>query len=171
MGRVAVRAAIQEYFDDAGLPFVGTVFAARPVIVSEAEYESTMMGEVVVSEGGSSAILVVNLPTNTRRREADTGRGAVNDRTTHDAAVELFFKSNSGDGVTAQTDYDEIVDAIVSAIRADGTLGNSQVIWSAGEYGGIHHVQGQPYTSADGLTILISGVITFQCMEWVAGAV
>jgi hypothetical protein len=171
MGRVAVRSAVAAYLTNAALPFVGTVYPARPVVLSESAYEQTMIGEAVaLTQGGSSAVLVVNIPSDERSRRADTGRGAVNDTRIHQVALELWFASMAGDGIRAQSDYDGIVDAIVVLIRADATMGG--LVWSAGEYtAGIHHEHAAPYTDADGTVVQIPGVIRFEVWEWAAGNV
>jgi hypothetical protein len=172
VGRLAVRHAVAEYFANAGLEHVGTIFTARPEILEEAAYEENRMKEAVESEHGSSAVLVVAIPSDDRMRRADTGRGAVNDSRIHKVVIEIFFASTSGDAVAAQDDYDGIVDSMVALIRADATLGDPSVVWSAGEYtAGISHQQGEPYTDADGLTVFIAGVVRCEVYEWIAGPV
>ena len=168
MGRLAVRQAIQSYLQDYGVPYLGTVFPARPTILDEDAYVQTMSGQAVAeSANGSACVAVVNIPSDRRQRRADTGRGAVQDSAIHDIALELFFASSAGDAVAAQTDYDQVVDGLTVAIRADPTPGS---IWSAGEFqAGVAHAQDSPYTDADGLSILISGVLRFEAWEWVAG--
>ncbi len=169
MSRVAVRAAIQEYFSNADLTFVGKVFSARPEIINEQDYETNRLAEAVASEHGSSAVLVVNMPDDKRQRRADTGRGAVNDTDIHKIVMEIFFASVGGEPVAAQTDYDTIIDAMFKLIRANATFGSS-AIWSAGEYtAGIDHQQGAPFTDEDGLTVFISGAVKFEAWEWIAG--
>jgi hypothetical protein len=172
MSRNSVRAAIQSYFNTAGIPNVGTVYEARTYI-NEQDYEQNYMGEVVASSNGSGCVLVVNLTQDKRTRRADTGRGAVNDSVIHSVALELFFASTLGDPVAAQNDYDATVEGIIDAIRTDATLGTGgNPIWSAGEYSPwIDHHQAMPYTDADGMTVFIPGVVFFEAWEWVAGPV
>lgn len=168
MGRLATRQSVQTYLAGAQLPYVGTVYEARPTILDEDAYLETMTGEAVAaSANGSACVIVVNLPSDKRVRRADTGRGSVQDSVVHDVALELFFASPAGDAVAAQTDYDQVVDALIIAIRANPVPGT---VWSAGEFEpGISHAQDSPYTDADGLTILISGVVRFEAWEWEAG--
>jgi len=175
MGRVAVRAAVTSYLQaqvaSGYIPYVGTVFAGRPMVINERDYVVNMLGQVVASANGSAAVLVVNLLSDERTRRADTGRGAQNDTEIHTVAIELFFGSTKGDAVAGQDDYDAIVDAIVQSIRNDATLGAPLVIWSAGEYTppGVRHEQREPTTTADGLTLSIPGVVQFEAWEWIAG--
>lgn len=171
MGRAAVRIAVQEYLQGLGVNYLGTVYPARPTILQEADYEQTMAGmAVAASLNGSACVAVVNIPSDLRQRQSDTGRGAVDDWNIHDIALELFFASTGGDAVTAQEDYDSIVDALFVGIRENPTPGGSAVVWSAGEFrAGVGHDQTSPYTSIDGLTILINGVIRFQAYEWLSG--
>jgi hypothetical protein len=172
MGRAAVRTAVAEYFANADIQFVGKVYAARPEIVEETAYETNRLNEAVPSTNGSSTILVVNIPTDDRKRRADTGRGAVNDTWIHKIAIEVFFASTGGAAVPAQEDYDSIIDNMIELVRASGTLGAPGVIWSAGEYEhGIGHKQSAPFTDADGLTVFITGEVSFDAYEWVAGNV
>ena len=171
MGRAVVRTAVAEYFANAGIPHVGKVHAARPSILQEQDYEASLFSEAVATEHGSSAVLVINIPSDERRRRADTGRGAVNDQVTHKIMVEVFFSSTGGAAVAAQEDYDQIIDSMVNLIRANAQL-DSSAIWSAGEYdAGITHQQGEPFTDADGPNVFIFGVVAFDAMEWVAGNV
>ena len=172
MGRLAVREAVAAYFANAGLNYVGKVHEARPEVIQEQDYESSLFSEAVASSSGSSAVLVVNIPTDNRVRRADTGRGAVNDSHIYKVAMEIYFANTSGVAEQAQKDYDSIVDAMTNLVRADATLDNPEVIWSAGEYEiGIEHEQGMPFTDADGLTVFIYGVVSFDTYQWIAGNV
>ena len=172
MSRQAVRAAIGEYFAEANIPHVGKVFEARPEIVNEQDYETNRLEEAVSTVAGSSAVLVVNIPSDNRRRRADTGRGAVNDSHVYKIVIEIFFASAGGVAVTAQTDYDAIVSAMFDLIRANATLNAPSTIWSAGEYEvGIEHVQSAPFNDADGLVVFISGEVSFDAWEWISGPV
>lgn len=172
MGRVAVRNAIQAQIQGLGIPYLGSVYAARPVILEEQAYVQTMSGLAVPSSAnGSSCVVVVNMPNDHRERIADTGRGTVQDTDIHKVVLELFFASVGGDGVSAQLDYDSIIDALIIAIRANPTPGGASVVWSAGEFAsGVDHEQGQPLSSADGLTIFIVGTIRYDAYEWLAGS-
>ena len=172
MGRVDVRAATAEYFSRAALENVGTVYSARPEIIDEADYETNRFAEAVASANGSSAVLVVNIPSDKRQRRADSGRGAVNDSQIFKIVMEVFFANVGGDAVTAQSDYDGIIDSMTTLIRANATLNAPAAIWSAGEYEqGISHEQGEPFNDADGLAVFISGAVRFDAWEWISGPV
>ena len=167
MGRVAIRTAIQEQIQALAIPYVGTVFPARPVIMEEQSYTQTLNGEAIAaSASGSACMIVVNMPRDKRRRMALVGRGAVDDMNKHQICLELFFASTEGAGIQAQYDYDSIVDALVVAIRAQPSPGGAAVVWSAGEFdAGVAHEMAQPYTSEEGNTILINGVIKYEAWE------
>ena len=172
MSRLAVREALTEFIADAALQYVGTVFPARSEITDEQAYEANRMAEAVESEVGSSAVLVVNISSDDRKRRADTGRGAVNDSVIHKIALEVFFASTGGEAIQAQKDYDVVAQGLLDLIRSNATPGAPGVIWSSGEYeAGVLHEQGEPYTDADGLTVFIPGVVRFDAWEWVAGNV
>ena len=171
MGRLQVRRAVQSAIQGAGIPYLGTVYPARPTLVSEYDYIQTMSGQAVAaSSNGSASVAVVNIPSDRRVRKAAVGRGMVQDADVHQIALEVFFASTSGEGAPAQEDYDSIVDAVTVFVRNNPTLGDPSVVWSAGEFSpGVAHEQGAPYTSEDGLTLLINGVIRFEAWEWLAG--
>lgn len=172
MGRVAVRNAIQASIEAAAIPYVGTVYAGRPTLLQEEDYEQTLLGEAIqLSANGSSAVLVVNLPgPDKRMQRALVGRGNVNDTDIHPTALEVFFASACGDAVAAQLDYDSIIDALFILVRNNPTLSAPNAVWSAGEFtAGITHSQGAPFSDADGLYVLINGVVRWETWEWVAG--
>lgn len=172
MGRVAVRQAVTETITAAAIDYVGTVFPARPVIAEEQDYSQTLSGMAVEQSAyGSSCLVVVNMPGRDKRmRRTLTGRGHVDDTNIHPIVLELFFASTSGEGIPAQQDYDSIVDALFVTIRNNPVMSAPDTVWSAGEYtAGVTHDQEQPYSSDDGLTILINGVIRFEAWEWIAG--
>lgn len=179
MGRVQIREAAQAALAAGGIPYVGTVFPARPGLVTEQDYEvarseyaANRLAEASQSEAGSNAVLVVNLVSDRRQRRALTGRGAVNDTRIHECALEVWFACTAGQAVQAQVDYDTIVDAIVELVRDNPTLSAPSTVWSSGEYGaGVEHEQSMPYQGEDGTTVLISGILKFQIWEWVAGPV
>lgn len=172
MSRTDMRAAVTACFENANLQFVGKIYSARPEIMNEQDYEQNRLAEAVSSENGSSAVLVVNFPSDDRKRRADTGRGAVNDSRIYKVVMEVFFASTGGDAVAGQADYDVVIDQMVDLVRADATLGAPGTVWSAGEYeAGVSHQQGEPFTDADGLTVFISGAVSFDAWEWIAGPV
>lgn len=170
--RVALRNAVANYIALGGLPLVGTVYAARPEVVNETDYEVNRFNEVVQSANGSGTVLVVDIPSDKRQRRADTGRGAVQDSHIYNIALEVWFANVSGAGVQAQEDYDTVVSAITNLIRANATMNAQGVVWSAGEYEqGIEHEQREPKTNEDGTTIFIFGVIKFEAWQWISGPV
>ena len=172
MGRAEVRLAYQQAISEAGIIYVGTVFPARPEILQEQAYTQSMNGQAIQeSVNGSACVIVVNIPSDIRTRYADVGRGALADWNKHIVALELFFASTGGKGIAAQLDYDQIVDALVSFIRENPTMSAPETVWSAGEFTfGVRHEQSQAYTSEDGLTILINGVIRTEAWEQNVGS-
>lgn len=173
MGRAAVRRVLTDYLTNANIPFIGTVYASRPYIITEDDYDLQMSNAVladVASPGSSSGVLVVNMPNSARVREAMTGRAFVNDFVTHNVAVELFFANTAGDALQAQADHDTVCDAIVIAIRADPLLANGKVVFSAGEFkSGVHIEQHEPFTGEDGSTVFIPSRAYFDVYEYVIG--
>ena len=170
MGQGAVRQAVTQAFTDAQFPLVGSVYPARGYI-SEQDYEMNAAGFYVENDFGSGCVLVVNLPGPDRRNLFTlTGRTSVNDFNIHPVVVELFFANRAGDPVQAQIDFDSVVDAIVPYVRNNPTLSAPEVVWSAGEYeAGVTTQQSTPFTSADGTTVFINGVIRFEAWEQIIG--
>jgi hypothetical protein len=108
---------------------------------------------------------------------ADTGFSHVNDMNKRSISVELWFAclGDPENGAGAQGDYDNIVDGIFIAIRADPTLGTANQppasIWQAATYPPyISHEQGAPYTLDEGLTVFIKGVARFEAWTQDVGA-
>lgn len=169
MGRQQVRLAVQSAITAADIDYVGTVYAARPEVLEETAYTQTLSGIAIEeSENGSACVLVVNIPSDNRSRYGLVGRSSLADWNKHIVALELFFASMSGEGVPAQLDYDDVVDALMQFIRENPTMSAPATVWSAGEYTfGVKHTQSEAYQSGDGTGILINGVIRFEAWEQV----
>lgn len=180
MGRSDVRTAIASYLNSAQINYVGEVFPARPIIMTEAAYEQRMLNSAVTqitSSNGSGCALVVNITDDHRDRIADTGFGYVNDFNRRSIVVELWFACNGdpNNGAGAQEDYDSIVDGIFVAIRKDPMLGTANQppasIWQAAAYPPyISHTQSAPYTQDEGTTVFIKGDIRFEAWTQDVGA-
>jgi hypothetical protein len=180
MSRLAVRGAIASYLNAAQITCVGQVFPARPIILSESAYEQRMLDGAlsqVTTSNGSGCVLVVNITDDHRERMADTGYNYVNDMNKRSISVELWFAcvGDPENGAAAQGDYDNIVDGIFIAIRADPTLGTANQppasIWQAAAYPPyISHEQSAPYTLDEGLTVFIKGVARFEAWTQDVGA-
>lgn len=172
MGRAQVRTAVQSAIQAAALPYVGTVYPARPLIADENAYTQTMNGMATAeSPNGSACIVVVNIPDDDRTRYADVGRASVADWWKHRVALELWFACTGGSGVAAQEDYDTVADALVVFIRGNPTMTAPATVWSAGEYTyGVKHAQSAAYTNADGTTVFINGLVRFEAWEQAVGA-
>lgn len=170
MGQATVRNAVYTALTSTTFPYVGTVWPARAYI-SETDYEVNAAGFYTSSVNGSGCVIVVNLPGPDRRYRIDlTGRGTVSDFNVHPIMLELFFANVSGNPVTAQEEYDQIIDAIIPFIRANPTLLDSNVVWSAGEEGdGIVHEATPPYTMPTSPTVLINGRVNFEVWEQIIG--
>jgi hypothetical protein len=165
VSRKQVRTAVTDYIAGAGIPYLGKVFPARTYVVDMTNYTELTGGS---SANGSDSVMMVNIPSDNRRRVQMTGRQYVNEPEIHPIALEIFFGCSSGEPVDAQLDYDDIVDALFAAIRGNPQLGSVQ-IWSAGEFtAGVKHRQSEPFTDPDGLTVLINGVFEFEAWEWLA---
>jgi hypothetical protein len=171
MSRLAVREAIASYLNAAEINYVGAVFPARPIILDESAYEERMLNgalSYVASDQGSGCALVVNITEDHRERMADTGYSYVNDMNKRSISVELWFAclGDPENGAGSQEDYDSIVDGVFIAVRADPTLGTANQppasIWGAAVYPPyISHEQAAPYTTDEGLTVFIKGVVKF----------
>lgn len=179
MGRAAVRAAVVQTISNGNVPYLGTVFAARPVYATEDAYTENLQGQAITeSVNGSACVIVVNILSDDRHRIALTGRGAVDDFNTHLVELELFFAcqgqnnpTGTDPGVAAQQDYDAIVDALTALVRGNPTMGNASSVWSAGEFRyGVKHRQSVAFAPEESTSILINGVLSFQALEEDVGA-
>lgn len=178
MGRVSVREAVANALANAAIPNVGTVFPARPEVAVEQDWEApnpvytaSRFAEAAQTQSGSSAVLVVNLVSDKRQRRTLGGQGS-NDTRIHETVLEVWFACTSGEAVQAQVDYDSIIDSIVALVRSNSTLSAPKTVWQAGEFqAGVEHQQAMPYTDADGMTVLIGGIVRWQTYEWIAGPV
>jgi hypothetical protein len=170
MGQASTRAAVVAALTSQEFPGVGAVHAARAYI-SEQDYEQNAMGFYTQTINLSGAVLVVNLGINdVRSRFVLVGRGNVGDWNIHRVAIEIFFANRGGDAVQAQFDYDNVVDEIVIYIRNNPTLSAPITVWSAGEYRfGVQHRQSAMFTTEDGPTVFIHGVIEFESWEQIMG--
>lgn len=170
--RKLVRLAYQDYLQNYGVPYLGTVFAARPVIAEEEAYTQTMLGMAVESsDNGSCALLVVNITDEHRVSEAIAGETSLQDSIAYHMLLELAFASTSGDAIGAQLDYDDVVSTLFVAIRANPTPGGANVVWSAAQFEtGLDHHQDVPFSTDEGLTTLIFGRINFDAYSWLAGS-
>lgn len=86
--------------------------------------------------------------------------------------LELYHRSNDPDPITAQDDFDRIVDAIKTRLRADRRLGDvtteSTVIWQAGEGGyGIQCEFQRTNVMVGGEPVETMGVIRFEITQWI----
>jgi hypothetical protein len=191
VGRLEVRQAIADALtaaaapgsnDPAPIPYVGTVYPARPVILAEQDYVQTLMGQAIQeSVGGSSAVIVVNITKDLRQLQGSVGQAHVNDTWIHTVVLEIFFASSetgapgptTPQGITAQEDYDAIVDALVIWVRAHPTVGPTPpVVWSEGQFkAGVRHEQSSPYNDQESPFVLIYGSVTFEAYEWIAGPI
>ena len=173
MGRADVRIAVQNYLQNLAVPFLGTVFPARNY-VDENDYTARIVNNpsLLLPAGQNyGCVVFINLTNDDRQRKADTGRGFVEDWCIHKVALELWFASNSGDPLGTQMAYDTTVDTIFTGVRADPLLGAPQTVWSAAEFNtGISHMQSEPYTDEDGMTVFINGLIRMDVYEWLAGS-
>ena len=180
MGRAIVRNQIQTFLQGKQFTNVGKIYAARPIIVDDADYDLNMSNWLWEQQGlpdsGSAAVLIVNLPSSHRERRAITGRTGDNDTFVHQAVVEVFFANTGGtdpddtQGVQAQKDHDALMDALVVALRSDFSIGNPQQIWSAGEFqAGVDVEQHEPFTNPEDPTVFIVSTVRFEVWEWLAG--
>lgn len=173
MGRAAVRLVIKNFFTKAvatgTVPYIGIVYLGRTYI-NDSDYETTTQGLAAESVNGSSGVLIVNIEKDNRVRVAMQGRTAVQDRVVHYVVLELFFANVGGTPLVLQTDYDQVIDAIVRMIRDHPVLTAPTTIFSAGEFqAGVDHEQSAPYTGPDGTTAFIAGTVRFEAWEWEAG--
>jgi hypothetical protein len=174
MGRAAVRAAVVATITNGNLPYLGSVYPARPVYATEEAYTASLTGQAIQeSANGSACVMVVNILSDDRTRYADVGRAAVADFNKHLVQLELFFACETQGnltvadaGIAAQQDYDTIVDALTILIRANPTMGAPASVWSAAEFSyGVRHEQSVAFNPQQSTSVLINGLVSFQAWE------
>jgi hypothetical protein len=179
--RASMRAAAYNYINNGvtagNIPYIGTVFPSRPLIVTEDDYETQLANGLisyVTSPDGSAGVVIVNMPETNRKRRTLTGYGgSVDDTAIHPMELEVFMGNAAGDVLALQADHDSTVDAIVIAIRADptlGTAGNPEAIFGAGVFDQPVTVHAGPaFQLPDGPTVFIPAVVRFEAWEWISG--
>ena len=83
--------------------------------------------------------------------------------------VTNFCKAGGGCGM-CRDDIQTIIDAIRVVIRNNPDLSAPDTVCSSGEYrAGVNHEMSQPFTSEDGMTIIVVGTIRWEVWQWIAG--
>jgi len=161
--RGAIRGAIAAYFSPTNLSAVSTTFRARPKIIPAQAYG-------LAEGGGSGAVLIVHMTKDPELRRATGGLTSGEKYTRHAIALEIRFQSTKDDAMSAQDDYDTLVQSLFDLIHQDRTLGTgggaTGAVWQAGEGpAGIDHQQSEPVLTKQ--VTRISGVFKFEAWEWV----
>ena len=120
MSRKSTRHLVADYLTAGNVPGVGTVFASPPKI----SRTSDALANVPPGTPSGSVIYVEIL----RSQEVRVGLGgptAGKKTVTHDLRLHLLFRSTQRKAEDAMDDHDDQVEAILTLLRADRTLGST----------------------------------------------
>lgn len=129
MGRVAVRAAIVDYLQSAGIPYLGTVFPHPPKMASEEDF---FVNSVPGTAAGATIFVALR-----RQRERRIALGGPNNgRKLRPYKVTLlcFLRSKATTTQEAGDENDAFIDALVSAIEGNRTAASDAIFqWGEGD--------------------------------------
>lgn len=147
MSRASVRTAIAAYFGGtlvpgtAGtyrggtIPALGTLYLAKPKRFPATDFTA---GQASGAQSGAMAVVLLPRQRETRRT---FGRGVGIKRVAYDASLDVYHLSTARDAIAAQNDFDALLEAVETRLRADPTLGGA--VFSAGE-GDLSNLTGEP---------------------------
>ena len=161
MSRSTVRAAVAAYFTPATVTGLASMHNYPAKINNE--------GEFVLPTGGFGAFVYIHLQDQSEKRIALGGPTSGIKWRHYMVTLMCIYRSNDPKAEVAGTNNDAFLDAMVAHILADRKLGNSAVIFQAGEGGDtggddIRVQSGLPKAMKAGLVQVFS-TISFQVVE------
>lgn len=167
--RRLVRESVKAWFDAQEIPGIGHIYASM---------EPGLHFEDHPSSGGDpncECIIMIDLAVDAEARGAYTGPDNPGGKMIfYQVELEVHHRGNDVDGwAAAHNDYDRIIDALKSCLRAEGrNLGRPDVYLTAGEYprdSGIM-VQSDPVADSNGVAVR-RGIMSFQVTQYLTGFV
>lgn len=167
--RKGVRYAVKDWFDALRIPGVGHIYPGM---------ENVLHFEDHPSGGGHpdcECLVLIDLAEDLESREAYTGPDNPGGKMIfYRIELEIHHRGNNADDwAGAHDDYDRIIDAFKSGLRAEGrNLGRPDVYLTAGEYprGSTISVQSDPVADSNGVAVR-RGIISFQVTQYLTGFV
>ena len=128
MGRTTVRGAIQAYLANAGIKFLGNVYAHPPKITSEAEFFETVQPGTA-----SGALIYIHLEQQHEKRIALGGPTSGQKLRPYQVLLICLLRSKKADTEQVGADNDTFLDSLVSAIEANRNAGSPSTVFQWGE--------------------------------------
>src|SRR5258708_6279921 len=167
LGRKGTRQAVAAYFGSGSVAGLNTVYTGEPRVVPEKGY---LVGTSAGTKSGAQGWPWIEAQRD--KRIAFTGgpspSGLQAKLVLYEVSFSIRFWSLQAKGETALDDHDAILDAFVTRLRADRTLGGT--MWQAGEGDtneaeDIHVVSGYPKERKATGPIVIWSMIRFLPIE------
>lgn len=128
MGRKTVRAAIQTYLQNAGISYLGTVFAHAPKWTEESDF--TLNG---FPGQGSGVVIYIHLRHQSEFRAALGGATSGTKFRPHKCVLICLMNSKKKTAEECDADNDTFIDALVSTIEANRNAGDPSAVFQWGE--------------------------------------
>lgn len=128
MGRATVRAAIQSYLQNAGITYLGKVFAHPPKWTNEDDFMlNGYPGQ------GSGVVIYIHLRRQSEFRMALGGATGGMKMRPHKCVLICLMNSKKSNAEEVDADNDTFIDSLVSTIEANRTAGAPAVVFQWGE--------------------------------------
>lgn len=144
-----MRHAVQAYLSGANLKGVGTVFASPPKVARSSDAYANLPAGTA-----SGSVVFVEIMTAREKRLGLGGPTQGVKETRYTLRLHVLFRSRQGKATDAMDDHDDMIEAILTALRADRTLGTASGQNPISQYGqdgiGISITTGLPKESGTG---------------------
>lgn len=158
MSRQTVRSAVVDYFAPPTVSGLNKVFPAAPKRIEGTAFRD---GQPAGTESG--AVGIVNLVSEWEERIAIGGEHSGKKWVHYTVELQIFLHSIRRLSEEAMQDFDEVIDGVKAALRADRRLDDWPVIFEAGEKV-LEGEYGDPRVLQDGSTE-IWGAVRFEVSE------
>lgn len=159
MSRAAVRAAVAAWFASPPIPKLNAVYGDPAKFVDQQRLFN--------DSSGSGAIGIVHIERQEERRIAIGGATSGVKQRTYDVGLQIIFESVKPHGEDASADLDALLDAVVTRLQSDRTLGGAVFQAGEGDVTGTPDVEilsDLPRT-VGGSTVQIWNVVRFKAVE------
>lgn len=129
MSRTAVRAAIQQYLQNAGVTYLGTVFAHPPKWTNETDF----VGTTGYPGQGSGVVVYIHLRRQSEFRMALGGATSGMKMRSYKCTLICLMNSKKTNAEECDADNDTFLDSLTGAIQANRNAGNPAAVFQWGE--------------------------------------
>ena len=156
MGRATVRSAVTDWFAPPNVAGLNAVYTSQPKKIEGSEF-------FAAAGAGSGAVAYVYIEDEREIRTHVGGPTSGKKRVDYTVAIVVQFRSTKPKGEDAMADYDALLDAVHSRIRADRTFGSASLLQVGEGSFGVQMSHDLP--RKDGETTVIWGAVRFQATE------